>query len=327
MSEEKKTPVNTELMDFYAEHTNMDFPVGIYYIELKKMYMECVRWQWHQEMEIDFVRSGSAVFEIGEESVTVPAGSAILVNGNRIHSIHSNEPEKCVILSILFHPNYIFDSSRSFLSLKYQEPILSNPDFKFEVFSPDHPWGKRGIDTINSILNINLHKDYGYELMTKSYLCTFWIALLEKNRMETARRTKKAPQSSPLSLMDEERVKDAILYIHTNYAKTIALEDIAESIHVSKSECCRCFKRAMRLTPFEYLMKHRVFESARKMQRNDQSAESIAELATSVGFHNSSYYNKIFRKYLNCTPTQYREEIKKNHRDALSPFGISLARM
>ena len=142
--------------------------------------------------------------------------------------------------------------------------------------------------------------------------------------MHGALQTKTA---SVLSVLDEDRVKQAILYIHANYAKPLTLDDIAESIHVSKSECCRCFKRSMRLTPFEYLMKHRIFESARKMQRNEQAADSISSLASSVGFNNSSYYNKIFRKYLHCTPTEYREEIKKNHRDALSPFGISLARM
>lgn len=322
MSEENKNQMYTDIVEFYEEHTNMDFPVGIYYVELQKMYMECVRWQWHNELEIDYVRSGEAIFEIGEETVRVSAGSAVLVNGNHIHSIHSEQPEKCVILSILFHPDFIFDSSESFLSLKYKEPILTNPDFKFVTFTPASPWGKRGIECINAIINTNLHKNHGYELLTRSYLCNLWIQLLEKDAQEMQTKT-----ASVLSVLDEDRVKQAILYIHANYAKPLTLDDIAESIHVSKSECCRCFKRSMRLTPFEYLMKHRIFESARKMQRNEQAADSISSLASSVGFNNSSYYNKIFRKYLHCTPTEYREEIKKNHRDALSPFGISLARM
>ena len=124
-----------------------------------------------------------------------------------------------------------------------------------------------------------------------------------------------------------ERVKKAILFIQDHYRDAITLDHIAESIHVSKSECCRCFKRTTKEAPFDHLLIYRVFESARRMQRADASADSIQTLSKAVGFHNASYYNKIFKKYMGCTPTQYREIIKKSHRDALNPYGISLARL
>lgn len=34
---------------------------------------------------------------------------------------------------------------------------------------------------------------------------------------------------------------------------------------------------------------------------------SIADLAISVGFNNTSYFNKLFKKFLGCTPTYYRK--------------------
>lgn len=314
--------MNTEMMELFAEHTSKDYPVGVYYIDLEKMYMNSVRSHWHSELEIDYVKSGSAVFSIGEESIPLSSGNVILINGNRIHSIHSANDENCVILSLLFHPAYLFDSERSFLSVKYCAPITSNSAFRYMTFDRADDFGRKGIECINSILNANLTKSYGFELETKSLLCSFWLQLLAKSAL-----SEKPSNAATLATMDEERIKDAIQYIHSNYASPLTLDDIAESIHVSKSECCRCFKRTLHITPFDYLLKHRIFESARRMQKGDQSADSITALATSVGFHNASYYNKIFRKYLNRTPTEYREQIKKSHRDALSPFGISLARM
>ena len=40
-----------------------------------------------------------------------------------------------------------------------------------------------------------------------------------------------------------------------------------------------------------------------KSQRND---ESISYLAGIVGFNSASYFNKLFKEYVGCTPTEYR---------------------
>ncbi|MGN0326494.1 MAG: AraC family transcriptional regulator [Lachnospiraceae bacterium] len=313
-------------MNKLTEQPNMGYPVGVYYVELKKMYMKKVQWHWHPELEISLVRSGTAVFVIGEKQITVTAGSAILINGGRLHSIlpdsDKEETSPCVILSILFHPHYLFGSMDSFLAAKYGTPITENPEFYYTLFCPEDRWGKRGIECINAILNANLNQSYGYELVTKSHLCSFWMQLLEKTDI-----FRKNTTPSSLSVLDEERVKDAVSYIHEHYKEPISLKDIADSIHVSKSECCRCFKRAMQISPFDYLLMYRIYESACKMQRDDAEAGSIHSLAVSVGFHNTSYYNKIFKKYLSCTPTEYRGIIRKSHRDALNPYGIPLARL
>ena len=107
--------------------------------------------------------------------------------------------------------------------------------------------------------------------------------------------------------LDEQRVKQAMLFIRMHHAEPISLEEIAGSVHISKSECCRCFSRTLQMTPFEYLMKYRIFEATRKMAQSPQEPPmSIADLAMSVGFNNTSYFNKLFKKYLGCTPTYYR---------------------
>ena len=92
-----------------------------------------------------------------------------------------------------------------------------------------------------------MHKSYGYELMTKSNLCKLWIWLLNL-------KNKDSGNAKQTSIIDENRVKQGILYIHEHYNENITLDTIAENIHLSKSECCRCFKRAASLTPFEYII-------------------------------------------------------------------------
>lgn len=318
----KKNDINVEWKSYYAEHTNKEYPIGVYYLDLKQMTMGSVRLHWHPEIELDFVKTGTALYNLGEETIEVNAGSAIVINEGRIHSIENKEAgEDCVVISTLFNIGYLFDKNGSFLSTKYKEPITGNQALAYALFTPSTKHGRDGIDCINSILKTNLDKKYGYELITKSLLCDLWMQLLDMSNREAQTKV------NVLSILDEERVKYAISYINANYAKALTLEEIAESVHLSKSECCRCFKRATNMTPFEYLMKQRILESARKMQRNDPISNSISDLAASVGFNNASYYNRIFKKYFGDTPTKCKEQLKKSHRDSLSPFGISLSRI
>lgn len=311
-----------DLFDNHFEHTDLDYPVGVYYIDLDRMYSNCVRPHWHEEMEIDLVREGQAVFTTGGNTFNVSAGEAVWINRNRLHSIKPYEDAHCVILSILFHPSYIFDHPDAFLGVKYFKPLIENSTLTHLKLTRNDLYGQKALERINEILEANLNSAFGYELETKSSLCSLWLQLLEMSN-----RTEYNAEEADKTATDEIRLQNAILYIHDNFTQKLTLDEIADSIHVSKSECCRCFKRSISITPFDYLMQHRIYESALMLQRDSHGTMSIQELARQSGFNNASYYNKIFKKYLGCTPMEYRETIKKSHRDALNPFGIPLARL
>lgn len=305
--------------EFY-ENTNMDYPVAVYYVDLKNMFLECVPPHWHGEMEIDMVRSGRVRFSVGEREAVLSEGDAIWINSSHLHSIHPESEGECVVLSILFNSSYLFEQADSFLATKYYHPLIENKELGFAVIRSGDPSSRRSLDAVDSILAANLNKEYGYELETKSLLSTFWLRLLEYS-------ADGAGDADIKALTDEERVKEAIHFIHGQYMRELKLDDIAGSIHVSNSECCRCFKRSTQLTPFEYLLKYRIFEAARRMQKNDPTASSMQKLSEAVGFNNASYFNRVFRKYMGCTPGEYRDTIRASHRDALNPYGISIARL
>ena len=316
-------PMNKESLEDYFEHTNMDYPVGVYYMDLDGMYMRRVRAHWHPEMEIDLVREGSAVFSIGGESFPVNAGNAVWINQDRLHMIHPADPGvSTVILSILFHPAYLFEQNDSFLATKYCEPLKNNEGLSHLILSRDDEYGVRALENINTILETNLKLSFGYELETKSRLCALWLQLLEKSsRIDFD--TDKVSQAT----IDETRVKEALIYMHSAFSSKVTLDMISDSIHVSKSECCRCFKRSLGMSPFDLLLEQRIYEAARRLQRSEKKTESMQDLAMATGFPNPSYFNRIFKKFLECTPREYREHIKKGHRDALNPYGIPLTRL
>ncbi len=312
---------NPQLHEIMA-HENEEYPVGIYYVEPSKMYMNYVRWHWHEEVEINLVQSGCAEFTIGDEKVVVKEGQAIFLNQNVLHTIRSFEDDTCVLISLVFRPATLFYDAKSNISQGFLKSVLDNSKMNYLIFDRKDMWGRSALSLLSEVFDANFSREYAYELTTKSILCQIWVLLLKKCKPITGSKVNESPQRtlSP----DEMRIKDAILFIQQHYPEQISLDDIADSIHVSKSECCRCFKRAVKITPFEYLMRYRILQAAELILQLDRSPASISELASSVGFNNTSYFNKLFKKYFNCTPTEFRKLGKTEHRDLLSPFGLSL---
>ncbi len=311
-------PDNLQLATDFGE---VGYPVQVYYIELTDMSMRRIRWHWHAEIEVVIINHGEACFLSDDNQIRLTAGQGILINQNLMHSIQAADNEStCSLYSLKFHPSFLFGYGNTMMSGKYLTPILSSPAMKIiELFDQD-PWHEKLMDTVNNIIAVNLTKKYGYELVTKSYLCQLWGLLLEQIVPKNISQTRENTVS-----LDESRVKEAILYIEQHYNEHITLDDLAASIHISKSECCRCFKRTLQLTPFEYLMKYRIFCAANMLQRNDPDTHSMSSLALSVGFNNASYFNKVFKQYLHCTPSEYKRKIKTDPTgEYRSVYGLKL---
>ncbi len=69
------------------------------------------------------------------------------------------------------------------------------------------------------------------------------------------------------------------------------------------------------MTPAEYIRNYRL-QAACQMLAEGQ--ESITDIGQACGLGAGSYFSKIFREYANCTPAEYRKNLKcrnrQNHR-------------
>lgn len=281
------------------DFSSLDYPVNVFYLDLSKSYMNRIRWHWHEEMEVLILNDGLAEVSSDDASYALKPGQGIIINQNVMHSIYSQNQENCTFYSFVFHPDFLFGHKNNYLQTHFLLPVQNFRLFKMLVLNETNEWHERMLDAVNDAIAVNMTKSFGYEVATKGHLCRFWSELIGKlPQMETA--------PPPGVSLDEQRVKEAMLYIRTHHAEPISLDEIAGSVHISKSECCRCFARTLQMTPFEYLMKYRIFEATKKMMEHPDEPMSISDLALSVGFNNTSYFNKLFKKFLGCTPTYYR---------------------
>lgn len=289
-----------ENMEEIKRHGNLDYPVAVYPTDLRKMYLGIVRWHWHPEIEFIYVISGEADFGVAEKNYVLTAGQGLFINRNVLHGVHARTGKNCFFCSIVFHPTFLFGYRHTSLSTLYMLPMVNDNNLSHIVFEDvEAPI----LSLMRRMITLDEEKPFAYELRMQSLLLESWVMLLQQHE----EYVQNLPTlSNPAQATDEIRVKDAISFITSHYAEPLTLQDIADSIHISKSECCRCFKRILSLSPFEYLLKYRIYSAVFIL---DQAEEKIAvsDIASRCGFNSSSYFNKIFKKYMGCTPSSYKQ--------------------
>ncbi len=256
----------------------------------------------HKELAVILVKSGSMSLEAKGEDLVLNAGQGIFINQDVPFSIHYQADQAFKAHCLLFLPSIIFGAEENELAEKYLQGVLASPNAATLVLEK----GKRDLYELlllsRHILLSCQSCHIGYELDVKAMLCRFWKRLLSLAVLP------EETEGKPPSHSDNVRIKIAVDYIEENYAKPLTLDSIARSIHTSNSECCRCFKRTLGVTPFEYLLRLRIMKVAQALRTEKAAKETISELAASVGFNSPSYFNKKFKQYLHCTPKEYRQE-------------------
>ena len=277
-----------------VKYGSVDFPLEIYLDEFHKYDIGFIRWHWHNEVEFAVMKKGSAEFLFLDKSLILSEGEGIFINSNTLHQIKPINQDS-TMTAIIFNPILISGQNLSSIDKNYVTPITTNSNVKFIKLNQE---GLKDvmISELHKICDIYEKKAFAYELWIKSSLCTIWINLISilMNDIESHKTISH----------EEKRIKTMLEYIHNNFYRSISLNDIAESVYISKSECCRSFKKYLKMTPFEYLMQYRVIKAADITQNSNKPLSDIAHL---VGFNDTSYFAKTFKRFINISPREYRK--------------------
>jgi AraC family transcriptional regulator len=105
----------------------------------------------------------------------------------------------------------------------------------------------------------------------------------------------------------DRRLRRAIEFMHDNFGRELALEDIAAAAYLSEYHFARLFKQITGVTPHVYLANVRL-ERARKLLA--ETSLAISEIASAVGYQSQSHFTKMFKAVTGVTPRSYREAAK-----------------
>jgi AraC family transcriptional regulator len=102
----------------------------------------------------------------------------------------------------------------------------------------------------------------------------------------------------------KKRIYAVMNYISQNIEKNLSLEDIAEFAGFSMFHFHRIFKAVVGETVAEFTRRLRLELAANRLI--SKQFDDITTIAIESGFSSSQNFAKVFRKYFNVTPTEYR---------------------
>lgn len=113
------------------------------------------------------------------------------------------------------------------------------------------------------------------------------------------------PRGKSLFLMNE--IDAAVQYFHTNYHKSISIEDYAAKHNMSTSWFIRNFKEYTNVTPAQYILSLRI-SNARTLL--ETTSYNVSEISNIIGYDNPLYFSRIFKKQCGMSPSEFRKQIK-----------------
>ena len=215
--------------------------------------------------------------------------------GMRICSLFTYWRKWCY-KSFLF-PDYFVSFYTGSPAAKLTAALTANPQITV-VFLGNETWYTSILEHLQKLISLEENKMaenrddfYCYEVLAT--LSSMWLILLKN--IHTA--------GGSVDSVVSKRMHLFLQYINDRFAEEITLEELAESAHVSKSECLRCFRVSLQTTPYRYLMDFRLSKATKLLTEADLS---VNEIASCTGFHGQSYFGRCFREKKNCTPREYR---------------------
>lgn len=276
------------------EHGSYSFPVNISLEKIESYEQGSFLWHWHPEIELTWIISGEIEYHVNEQTYFLKEGEGLFGNSSTLHSGFMKDGQECSYLSITFHPRFLYGYENSILQTKYVDFITTNELWASLQLDKNTSWHKEILQDMQTIYELSNVLPNDFELQVHLLLTKIWQRLYLYFTS--------LPENETKSVQHLQRLREIISYIQGHYDQDISLDDVASSVNICKSECCRFFKKHMNMTIFDYILLLRIQNSIPLLKRFD----SVTEVASMVGFSSPSYYTQIFKRYMKCTPREYK---------------------
>lgn len=284
------TTIDSQGHEFLEDGT-AEFPVACYFDDLKQ---KSIPWHWHEELEVGIVRDGIITVTTPDGQCKLTKGECFFINSSILHMMQSQNAEGCSTDSLVFHANLIGGNMDSVFWRKYVRPITADSGITMlPLNKADH---NEAINLIQSAWLECLHSDYGFEVNVR-YLLTRLFVLINQNHPEISAANQKR------TVQQSERIKTMLTYIKDNFSENVTVQSIADSVSISESECLRCFRNVLGISPIAYLKKYRLQHAAELL---DATQWKISYIGQKCGFSEMSYFSKSFKEIYKRTPSEYR---------------------
>jgi len=254
----------------------------------------------HFEYELNYVENAAGARRIVGDSVEIIGDyDLVLITGPELAHVWENH--NCA-------SNQIREITIQFSPSLFPEVILNKNQFKsikmmFEKAQKGLAFSMSTIISVRPLLNFLPHENQSFYALSH-----FLILLHELSRRDETHTLASSSFALTEPNMESRRVKKVHDYLMVHYMEEIRLPQIASLAGMSEASFSRFFKLRTGKCFTDYLIDIRLGSAIRLLVDSEQT---ISEICFNCGFNNISNFNRIFKKWKNCTPKEFRDSYRK----------------
>ncbi|MBK5441981.1 MULTISPECIES: AraC family transcriptional regulator [unclassified Peribacillus] len=289
-------------MKKYQKVSNHDllFPLSFVYQDTKCPQKELSD-HMHDYYEIVYVYSGNGTFFVGDVFYDMQQGDVFLIPNNTIHRAMPNKDDPVTSTIIFFSPTLIYkdivDDSFSYLNLF----DLTKKSKNYKISLPP----KKQVKMEEQLLHI-------YQETSENALGARHATLLIVHQimLDLCRiRINNEQDMSETNTYSSVWIKDILAYINDHLSEPLTLTILANKSLVSPSHFSRVFKETTGIGLIVYLNTKRVIKAKELLLETNHTVSHIAEMC---GFESMPHFHRIFKKYNDRTPANFRKAHHKS---------------
>ncbi|MBR1585948.1 MAG: helix-turn-helix transcriptional regulator [Clostridia bacterium] len=167
---------------------------------------------------------------------------------------------------------------------------------RFILPTQQYPWA---MPIVRAILTEYSQKQPGYKTSIRGLMLHLVICLLRID----------ANDGQAMLEKNLSAIGPALEYMRRHFDQTFAMDYLADLCHISPTHFRRLFSAQMGVSPLHFLHQLRVMKSCRLLRTTDQT---IAEIATQVGYSSLCCFNQHFKRFMGSTPSEWRKSSGEN---------------
>jgi AraC-like DNA-binding protein/mannose-6-phosphate isomerase-like protein (cupin superfamily) len=248
--------------------------------EVRPITGEGAHWHYHVEMELTLFTQGEGTRFVGDHIGQFGPGDLVLLGENVPHYWHARGICSGMALQWHFpasHPFWaVFRAADRGLRLKSQAAAR----IRDVLATVPHATGAARLAALVHVLSLIARAD-------------------ADERVSLSKRSFNLPAQSQY----QDAIAQAVRYLISRYRDEVRLEELLDLTQMSRPTFSRQFRKHAGRTFSGFLNHLRLEAACRDLRESDHG---ILDIALRCGFSQVSFFNRLFRRELKCSPSEYR---------------------